>query len=73
MRCTGCGAELRTTNTDLPFKLSDTAIVILKSLPVVQCVKCPENLIEDDVLRRVDEILARVDGGTELEIIRYAA
>ena len=73
MRCTVGGAELRTTNTDLPFKVSDTAIVILKSLPAVQCVKCPEYLIEDAVLRRVDEILARVDGGTELEIIRYAA
>ena len=73
MRCTVCGAELRTTNTDLPFKISDTAIVILKSLPVLQCVRCPEYLIEDEVLRRVDEILTRVDGGTELEIIRYAA
>ena len=73
MRCTVCGAELRTTNTDLPFKVNDTAIVILKSLPVVQCVTCPEYLIEDGVLRRVDEILAGVDGGTELEIIRYAA
>lgn len=73
MRCTVCGAELRTTNTDLPFKVSDAAIVILKSIPIVQCVKCPEYLIEDEVLRRVDEILARVDGGTELEIIRYAA
>ncbi len=73
MKCTVCGAELRATNTDLPFKVSDTAIVILKSLPVVQCVKCPEYLIEDEVLRRVDEMLVRVNGGTELEIIRYAA
>ena len=73
MRCTACGAELRTTNTDLPFKVSDTAIVILKSLPVLQCGRCPEYLIEDEVLCRVDEILTRVDGGTELEIIRYAA
>jgi YgiT-type zinc finger domain-containing protein len=73
MKCTVCGAELRSATTDLPFKVSDTAIVILKSLPVVQCVKCPEYLIEDAVLRRVDEILARVEGGTELEIVRYAA
>jgi len=73
MRCTVCGAELKPTTTDLPFKVSDSTIVILKSLPVVQCVKCPEYLIEDAVLRRVDELLARVDGGTELEIIRYAA
>lgn len=45
----------------------------IKNLPVVQCANCPEYLIEDGVLGRVDEILARVDTGAELEIIRYAA
>ena len=73
MRCTMCGAELRATKTDLPFEGSATVIVILKSLPVHQCLKCPEHLIEDAVLRRVDQILLGVDGGAELEIIRYAA
>ena len=73
MKCAVCGAELRTTTTDLPFKVSDTSIVILKGLPVLQCGRCPEFLIEDEVLRRVDEILATVEGDTELEIIRYAA
>ena len=64
----------RLSRSEPDFRLPhDTAIVIFKSLPVVQCVKCPEYPIEDAVLRRVDEILARVDGGTELEIIRYAA
>ena len=72
MRCTVCGAELKTTRTDLPFKVSDRAIIILKGLPVLECVKCPEYLLEDAVLRRVDELLARIDGETELEIIRYA-
>jgi YgiT-type zinc finger domain-containing protein len=73
MKCTVCSAELKTATTDLPFKVNDTTIVILKGLPVVQCAKCPEYLIQDEVLRRVDEILARVEGGTELEIVRYAA
>lgn len=73
MKCTVCGAELKPATTDLPFKVADTTIVILKSLPVAQCVKCPEYLIEDAVLRRVDELLAGVERGTELEIIRYAA
>lgn len=59
--------------TDLPFKVSDTSVVILKGLPVIQCMGCPEYLIADEVLRRVDEILAQVDGGTELEVARYAA
>jgi YgiT-type zinc finger domain-containing protein len=73
MRCTSCGAELTATTTDLPFKLSDSAIVILKLLPVLQCATCPEYLIENTVLRRIDEVLARIDGGAELQVIRYAA
>jgi len=73
MRCTVCGAELTATTTDLPFKVRETSIVILKNLPVMQCRDCPEYLIEDEVLGRVDEILAGVNSGTEVEIIRYAA
>lgn len=73
MRCAVCGADLRPATTDLPFKINDTTIVILRGLPVLQCGRCPEFLLEDEVLRRVDEILATVEGGTELEIVRYAA
>ena len=42
-------------------------------LPVVTCGTCPEYLIDDEVLRRVGEILAKVKGGTELAVVRYAA
>jgi hypothetical protein len=59
--------------TDLPFKLGETSIVIVKSLPVLACENCPEYLIEDEVLRQVDKILARVDRSTELEVTRFAA
>ena len=73
MRCTVCGAELKATRTDLPFKVRETSIVILKGLPVMQCGNCPEYLIEDVVLSRVDDILDRVDSEAEVEIIRYSA
>lgn len=73
MRCEVCGAELVAMKTDLPFKVRETGIVILKNLPVLQCGRCPQYLIEDTVLAHVDQILRRVDGGAELEIIRYAA
>lgn len=73
MKCAVCGGELMSATTGLPFKVSDTSIVILKGLPVIQCVRCPEYLMEDEVLCRVDEILSKVEGGTELEIVRYAA
>jgi YgiT-type zinc finger domain-containing protein len=73
MRCGVCGAELTRTRSDLPFKVRETGIVILKGLPVLQCGLCPQYLIEDAVMAQVDTILARVADGTELEIIRYAA
>lgn len=58
---------------DLPFKVRATAIVILKDLPVLQCGACPQSLLDDSVLARVDEMLARVDREAKLEIVRYAA
>jgi hypothetical protein len=50
----------------LPFKATESTVVILKNLPVLQCPNCPEFLIEDPVLERVDELLGRVNGGTGL-------
>ena len=73
MKCTVCGAKLRAARSDLPFKVSAQTIVILKNLPVLGCENCAQYLIEDHVFSRVEELLAGVDGATELEIIRYAA
>ena len=73
MRCTVCGGELKLLKTDPPLRVGDATIVILKDLPALQCDQCPEYLLEDPVLERVDQILTTVDSGAELEIIRYAA
>ena len=73
MKCTVCGATLKTVTTDLPFKVSDKTIVILKKLPVIQCRNCSEYLMEDEVFGHVEEILSRIDAGAELEIVPYAA
>jgi YgiT-type zinc finger domain-containing protein len=59
--------------TDLPFKLSEERIVILKQLPVLQCVACREYLIEDAVMARIDTMLKSTDSTAELEVLRYAA
>ena len=73
MKCRICGSTLATTTTDLPFKVTERTIVILKSLPVAQCQNCIEYLIEDGVFARVEELLAKVDTSVELEIIAFAA
>ena len=73
MKCTVCGSPLRATVTDLPFKLQETSIVIVRGIPVLQCEGCPEYLLEDGVLETVDTMLRRADRAAELEILRYAA
>ena len=73
MRCHLCGSTLESLNTDLPFKIGDSTIVIFKGLPVLQCDNCGEYLIEDKVMERVEAILNKVSEDAELEIIRYAA
>jgi len=73
MKCQECGSNLKPLTTDLPFKISEATIVILKDLPVLQCENCSEYLIDDPVMGRVEEILERVSSAAELEIIRYAA
>jgi YgiT-type zinc finger domain-containing protein len=73
LRCHVCGSTLVPIVTDLPFKLSETTIVIVKALPVLQCEGCSEYALEDQVMERVDAILERADPSVELEIIRYAA
>lgn len=73
MKCRACGGTQTPTKTDLPFKTGERSIVILRSLPIFQCERCSEYSIDDPIFRRVEEILARVDSGAELEIIPFAA
>lgn len=47
--------------TDMPFKLSDRTIAILKGLPVLQYNQCSEFVIEDPIMERVEALLEKVD------------
>jgi YgiT-type zinc finger domain-containing protein len=73
MKCRMCGTPMNSIITDLPFKTTDTTIIIIKELPVLQCANCPEYLLEDAVMERVDQILAGINASAELEIVRFAA
>ena len=73
MKCRICGGTQKVAHTDLPFKISESAIVILKDMPVHQCDNCSEFSLEDEIMARVDAILASVDASAELEVIRFAA
>ncbi len=73
MNCRICGGPLERRITDLPFKIGDSSIVILKGLPVLQCKQCADTELEHATMLRVDELLAAVDRSAELEVIRFAA
>ena len=73
MKCRVCGALLERRVTDLPFKIGDSSIVVVKAVPVLQCRQCGETELEDQTMRRVDQVLAGVDKSSELEVIRFAA
>ena len=73
MKCRICGGSLEARVTDLPFKVGDTAIVIVRALPVFQCSQCGETELDNAAMSRVDQILASVDRSAELEVVRYAA
>lgn len=73
MKCHVCGGEMHSILTDLPFKLGPKKIVIFKDLPVLQCTRCSEYVLEDRVMERVDVMLGKVEEGAELKILRYAA
>lgn len=73
MKCYVCGSYMDPLTTDLPFRVSETTIIIVKGLPLLQCNNCSEYSLEDSVLKQVEIILDNVDTSAELEVINYAA
>lgn len=73
MRCRVCGGMTEPRVTDLPFKVHDSSIAILKSVPVLQCIQCGDTELEQVTMKRVEELLAGIGESAELEVIRYAA
>ena len=65
--CHNCGGKLKKVITDLPFKIKDNSIVIIKKLPVLQCLNCNEYLIEDSVMEKVDCILSKIEKQQKLK------
>ena len=56
MKCHVCGSKMKPVVTDLPFKVNNNTIVVIKNLPVLQCEGCTEYLLDDPVMQRVEEI-----------------
>ncbi len=73
MKCHICAGYMQKIKTDLPFKLDEHQILVVKDLPVTQCSSCGEFLISDQVMASLENLIASMDKDAELEIRRYAA
>lgn len=73
MKCHVCGSTMESVVTTLPFKMTQTAVVIVKNVPVLQCSGCQEYLLEDPIMEYVDDLLQHVDQAAELEVFTYTA
>ena len=73
MKCTSCGANMVKAQTDLPFKVGRQAIVVVRGTPVLECPACPEFLIADSDMERIEEVLVVRSPTTELEVVSFAA
>ena len=73
MKCRVCVGLLEHRVTDLPFKVGDSLIVVLRALPVLQCRQCGDTELEHDPMLRVEQVLAGADTSSELEVTRFAA
>lgn len=73
MICMTCGGDMEERVTDLPFKLGDHSIVIIKDVPVLQCPHCQAYLLRDLVMADVDRLLESASQTAELAVLRYAA
>ena len=73
MKCTCCGAPMDARYTDLPFKLGDTTIIVIRAVPVLACRGCPEYLVSDGDMRRIEQLLERRAMDEQLAVIQFAA
>ncbi len=73
MNCGICGEEMTKITTNLPFRLPNKFIAIMKNLPVIQCQHCGEYLIEDKVMKRLENVFENISPTVELEVYSYAA
>lgn len=73
VKCHLCGSRMESLRTDMPFKLENQRIIVVKGIPVEQCSSCGEYIIHDPIMERLDALFASMDEAAELEIRRFAA
>jgi len=73
MKCHVCGTSMTRIVSDLPFRVNRSVMIILRNLPLMQCIECGAYAFEERVMERVHEIVERLDSPSHLDAVLYPA
>ena len=72
MNCFFCKGEMKRSTTT-HFVDLNKCMVIVKNVPCWECQKCGEIVLDDDVVKRLDDIVRRVsEFMTEIAVVEYS-
>lgn len=72
MNCFFCKGEMKRSTTTHFVDLKK-CMVIVKNVPCWECQKCGEIVLDDDVVKRLDDIVRRVsEFMTEIAVVEYS-
>jgi YgiT-type zinc finger domain-containing protein len=61
MKCPLCKGKMVTGKTNLPYELDGEKIIVVRNVPALVCDQCGDAFVEIDILRKVEEVIARAE------------
>lgn len=72
MTCPLCKGHMAPGKSNLPFNLDESHVVVIINVPALVCEQCGDDFIEIDVVRKVEQIVARVErDGISMGLVEY--
>ncbi|MEW6326667.1 MAG: type II toxin-antitoxin system MqsA family antitoxin [Thermodesulfobacteriota bacterium] len=72
MRCPLCKGNMVTGKTNLPYELDGEKIIVVRNVPALVCDQCGDAFVEIDILRKVEEVIARAErDGITMGFVEY--
>lgn len=72
MKCHVCGTSMTRVVSELPFRVNQSVMIILRDLPLLECTECGAYAFEEKVMERVHEIVERLHCPSHLDAVLYA-
>ena len=72
MACPLCKGKMADGKTNLPFTLEGGNVVVVINVPALVCEQCGDDFVEIRVVRKVEQIVARIEqDGISMGLVEY--